>query len=252
MSFARRMAMVTGGLLILAHLLPGAIGAARAASIAELLAPDGAVTATPTATPLPRMQIGLPGLCAGDCNGDGVVTVNEVVLGVAIALNVQPANACQNVDADRDGRVVVAELVGAVAHLLRGCGPQPTATATPPGTESVCGGPVTSAPKLCNLQISPTRVRRNSSINLSFGVSDLEGDLTMLCAGTGAADAGTPPLQCTSAQPAGMLVNVAGTLGPFPVTLPIGRYVFALQFRDAAGHTSEVLTAPFEVFQLRM
>ena len=43
---------------------------------------------------------------------------------------------------------MVAELVGAVGSALNGCGG---------GEESVCGGPVTSAPKLCGLTITPRR-----------------------------------------------------------------------------------------------
>jgi hypothetical protein len=51
---------------------------------------------------------------AGDCNEDLEVSVNELVLGVAIALQAQPLSACTEFDANHDGVVSVAELVTAV------------------------------------------------------------------------------------------------------------------------------------------
>ena len=60
--------------------------------------------------------------CAGDCDGDGVVRVNELVAGVRIALEQAAASTCSSFDADGDGRVTVAELVRGVRSLLGGCG----------------------------------------------------------------------------------------------------------------------------------
>lgn len=59
--------------------------------------------------------------CGGDCSADGVVTVNELVVGVNIALGGLAAAQCTAVDESGDGTVAVNELVGAVAHLLGGC-----------------------------------------------------------------------------------------------------------------------------------
>lgn len=87
------------------HVLGGLQWAMRAA-------PPGA-TPTPTATPPPP--------CAGDCDGNGAVTVEELVLAVAIALGDQPLASCAPADADGDGAVRVAELVRAVAHALGSC-----------------------------------------------------------------------------------------------------------------------------------
>lgn len=72
-------------------------------------------TRTPTASPTP-----LP--CAGDCDGDGAITIAEVVRGVGIALARAPMAACNPFDTDADGRVEVAELVAAVVATLQGCG----------------------------------------------------------------------------------------------------------------------------------
>ena len=59
--------------------------------------------------------------CAGDCNGDGSVAINELILGVNIALNMQPVSACLPFDTNHDGTVLINELVAAVGHALTGC-----------------------------------------------------------------------------------------------------------------------------------
>jgi N-acetylneuraminic acid mutarotase len=63
-------------------------------------------------------------VCAGDCDGDGVVAINELVLGVSIALGALAAEACAAVDGDGDGAVTIDELIAAVDRGLSGC-PQP-------------------------------------------------------------------------------------------------------------------------------
>ena len=63
-------------------------------------------------------------LCPGDCNGDGVVTVNEVVTMVNIALGVLPASACP--DGDSGDGVGIAEVIAAVQAAVDGC-PTPPA-----------------------------------------------------------------------------------------------------------------------------
>jgi hypothetical protein len=97
-----------------------------------------AVTPTPTATPVPptatagstntpvatrtRAATFTPGgPCAGDCNGGGTVTVNELVLGVGIALGTSGTDACIAMDGNTDGQVAISELIAAVASLLDGC-----------------------------------------------------------------------------------------------------------------------------------
>jgi PKD repeat protein len=63
----------------------------------------------------------VPGPCTGDCNGDGPVTVNELVKGVNIGLGNQQLLSCPAFDANRDGQVTVDELVAAVNAALNGC-----------------------------------------------------------------------------------------------------------------------------------
>jgi hypothetical protein len=57
----------------------------------------------------------------GDCNGDGSVAVNELILGVNIALETAPLSECRAFDVDDNGEVSVAELVAAVNNALIGC-----------------------------------------------------------------------------------------------------------------------------------
>lgn len=74
--------------------------------------PTFASTATPTRGPL---------RCAGDCNGDGEVSINELILGVNIALGTTAADSCVAFDRDADGEVSVSELIAGVNSALGGC-----------------------------------------------------------------------------------------------------------------------------------
>ena len=56
------------------------------------------------------VQTNLP----GDCDGDGRVTIDELILGVNIALGAQPVTACPAFDTDFSGNVSIDELIAAV------------------------------------------------------------------------------------------------------------------------------------------
>jgi hypothetical protein len=62
-----------------------------------------------------------PLVCAGDCNGDARVAVDELVTAVRIALGEAAPERCAAADADGDAVVAIAELVRGVANALRGC-----------------------------------------------------------------------------------------------------------------------------------
>jgi hypothetical protein len=61
------------------------------------------------------------GACGGDCNIDGDVTVDEIVLGVSIALGSGNAEDCQAMDGNQDLQVTVDEILTAVNSALSGC-----------------------------------------------------------------------------------------------------------------------------------
>jgi len=62
------------------------------------------------------------GTCAGDCNGDGFVLIDELITGVNIALGQSPLASCPTSDGDGDDQISVAELIAAVRRALGGCG----------------------------------------------------------------------------------------------------------------------------------
>ena len=59
--------------------------------------------------------------CVGDCNGDGMVSIDELITGVNIALGNQPISACPAFDCDGSGTVPIQCLIQAVNNALDGC-----------------------------------------------------------------------------------------------------------------------------------
>lgn len=88
-------------------------GLARAMRMAAGAALLLAVTAT-TAVAAPTRP------CVGDCNADRVVTINELIRGVSIALG-DSVSTCPAFDVSGDGTVTINELVAGVNAALRGC-----------------------------------------------------------------------------------------------------------------------------------
>ncbi len=64
---------------------------------------------TATATPVPM---------PGDCDGNGRVTIDELIVAVRIALDSAPIDDCTAVDRNGDGIVVIDELITAVRAAL--------------------------------------------------------------------------------------------------------------------------------------
>jgi len=74
---------------------------------------------TPTAietTPTPGA-----GGCQGDCDNDGVVKVNELILQVNIALGKADLERCRAGDGNDNGSIAINELIRATGNALRGC-----------------------------------------------------------------------------------------------------------------------------------
>lgn len=73
--------------------------------------------ATATPTPLPTQ---VP--CFGDCNGDGQVTVDEIIVLVDIALGTTPCcSSCLSADPNNTGVVVITQIIDAVNSALNRC-----------------------------------------------------------------------------------------------------------------------------------
>lgn len=62
-----------------------------------------------------------PAGCVGDCSGDLVVTVDEILTMVNIALGSVPVSACVAGDANGDQLITVDEILTAVNNALNGC-----------------------------------------------------------------------------------------------------------------------------------
>ena len=247
----------------------------------------------PTDTPTPTATVN-PTACVGDCNGDGVVRVNELVVGVNIVLGSAPVTACPSFDRSHDGVVTISDLVAGVNNLLYGCGVAPptlrsTPTATPTTTPSdtpeptnthpapptgsstatgtrtrsatstrtqtptptipvsVCGGLVSSLPAVCNLTVIPNPVSRSGTIAFQFGISDLEGDITLICIQLTYPGL-EPETSCAQFVPTNHLLNTTLTTSPTAASvLQFGTYQAAVQASDAKGNKSNVITATFSV-----
>ena len=109
-----------------------AVDEANANANFEALTPEEAVDqAVTTAAADPSVQMALEDnrftptpevmLCTGDCDGVGGVTVDEIIIGVNIALGNALVEACVQFDADGSDSVTVDELVLAVSYALVGC-----------------------------------------------------------------------------------------------------------------------------------
>jgi hypothetical protein len=62
-----------------------------------------------------------PPTCAGDCGGDGEVTVEEIVRMVNIALGSATVDQCRAGDVDGNGEITIDEIIAAVNRALAGC-----------------------------------------------------------------------------------------------------------------------------------
>lgn len=121
--------------------------------------------------------------CAGDCDGDGQVTVPEIVAVVNAALGQGPM-PCGTVDTDGDGIVQVPDLIAIVNLALHGC-PAPfdyAATTTEPFRllVRVDGDPAPNVRVLLTdamgLPPDGVAVEEVTSANVYFqGVTDAEG-----------------------------------------------------------------------------
>jgi hypothetical protein len=67
-------------------------------------------------------------VCIGDCNGDGEVTVDEILIMVNISLEILPISACLAGDRDGDGMITIDEILTAVYAALNFCAADLVAT----------------------------------------------------------------------------------------------------------------------------
>jgi hypothetical protein len=87
----------------------------------ETLLPATPTATLPTAPPATPSATPGSGTCAGDCNANGMVNVDELVRAVNIALGIADVDVCTPVDGDDNGAVSISELLRAVNASLNGC-----------------------------------------------------------------------------------------------------------------------------------
>lgn len=83
--------------------------------------PSPPPSATASASPTPSPTAGSTIACVGDCNADGIVSVDEIITMVSIALGLLPLDRCASGDTDFDGYVTVDEILRGVSLALQGC-----------------------------------------------------------------------------------------------------------------------------------
>lgn len=113
--------------------------------------------------------------CVGDCDASQSVTVDEIVLGVNIALGVGRIQDCLPFDSNADGEVTVDEIITSVQFALTGCPvetptvpptPVPTDTSTPvpsPTVTLTASATATTTPTLGLTPIFPSNYRQTYS-----------------------------------------------------------------------------------------
>jgi hypothetical protein len=62
-----------------------------------------------------------PPACIGDCNGNGIVSVDELITLVNIALDLRPIADCPAGNRNGDITITIDELLEAVANALNAC-----------------------------------------------------------------------------------------------------------------------------------
>ena len=86
--------------------------------------PPSTATSTPEASPSEApatVTATVAPPCVGDCDRNGVVSINELLRGVNIALGNLALQACPAFDRNDNGRADVNELIAAVNNALNGC-----------------------------------------------------------------------------------------------------------------------------------
>jgi len=146
-------------------------------------------------------------------------------------------------------RRFVSALGGATLFLVVGCGGGDDGGSggpNPPSNQSVCGGAVTSTPKICDLEaIDEGVVGGVQYASFRYCVSDAEGDLDSVCAGV--SFNGVVDTDCAALAPSGRQINEcrqteAIAIAPVGV---VGVWTVAFDVADRAGNVSNVASTQF-------
>lgn len=162
--------------------------------------------------------------CIGDCDGDGTITVDEIVILVNIAIGNAPVQACPGIGET----VEIDTIVAAVGDALQGCDAAPGITV---GTVSVAAGAVGDLPVSLDAAFSQSVYGTQNSLaippelELAGECRPATGDLAGVF--TKFSGPECPTSECVRA----MIVSRGGRASPIPAGQPL--YVCAV--RVAAG-----------------
>lgn len=98
-----------------------------------------------------------PPRCAGDCNFDGNVTIDEVIQGVKVDLATLPMEACVPIDGNLDSKATIDEVESAIAAAVGRCPdpvPPPTPVETPGPTPTAVPPPDSVGPEITHLGVA--------------------------------------------------------------------------------------------------
>lgn len=195
----------------------------------------------------PLLAVGLAGApapaavssCPGDCNGDFEVTVNELVLGVGIALGQNAVAQCPAIDRDGDGEVTIDELLAAVSAALNSCPSALTPTATPSATETTTAPPTATATRSVTAAPSSTATLTRTAEPTETAEPTQTAEPTETTEPTGTAEPTEtqPPTPTPTATPFGTPSNLIVVIDAGEVRLawtnpdPSGGFVQALVLR---------------------
>ncbi len=172
-----------------------------------------------SAIPLPAVA-----RCGGDCNGDGVVSINELIRGVNLALGRGALAECEAADTNGDGTVGITDLIGAVNAALSGCPSVPTATPTATATATHTATPTINQPPVVEL----------SGVYRSFPDEEITYPLVVTDPDGGAVECAAPDL------PGGASFDAeAAVLSWIPAVEQVGAYEIGLQCTDDGGAVTE-------------
>lgn len=142
------------------------VSAFGAATLCTLLSQSVIAQPFPPHPDTPRRTLVIPVPCIGDCNGDGRVTVDEILTAINIALGNTPVSACPGADCSCAAQICVVGvdcILEAVDNALNGCPGLRTPTVTP--TPSPVP-PQTPTPTSCQPEPPPTPTIPGSGVIL--------------------------------------------------------------------------------------
>jgi hypothetical protein len=148
----------------------------------------------------------LPPVCAGDCNDDGTVTVDELVVAVQIALDLRPIAACRGIDRTFPlGRITITDLQIAVRSFLEGCPRIECGDGVAEGEEECDGEDTGNCPGLCTTECAcPTPVCGNGIVEAG---EICDGEQFNEDAALAYRLASRTPLTCVDCEPRGFFTS---------------------------------------------